>query len=133
MRCILKCFWTICGSALGTIFAPKSFQGDHFSHSIFYTTFDLVSEHVWFLFWMRFGSRFGPIFHNFCECPKTLKIRTVLYMAQIFASQKTSLWSQKQVSFWSRFWECVLTGFWTQFWLHLGSLLEPAGLILRIF
>ena len=30
-------------------------------------------------------------------------------------------------------WDCVLTVFFTQFWLHLGSLLEPAGLILRIF
>ena len=121
-------FFDNLGVRFGNHFRSKILPGGHFSHSIFYTTFDLASEHVWFLFWMRFGSRFGPIFHNFCECPKTLKNMAVLYMAQPHPSleSKTGL---VLVSIW----DCVLTVFLTQIWLHLGSLLEPAGLILRIF
>ena len=87
-----------------------------------------------------FGSYFGCVLVPVLDtCSSFLRMSknqknddSSIYGAHFCLSKNLSVESKTGLV-WVSIWDCVLTVFWTQFWLHLGSLLEPAGLILLIF
>ena len=126
-HCVLHLFgdpfmesvWNVFATLSGSIFAPNPSLWEHFCQQLFEIIFAFVLDHLLIHVWLHFWLLVWTSFHHSCECHKTKKMHTVLFIKQVLLLPKLHF----DLNFRSRFW----SQFWNDFYLVLYSIFGSIG------